>query len=131
MDGCRPERAGGDGTTVKEEALSLVRDVHDPGRRLNLLREYVQACVLRSLHESEAFLSLSFVGGSALRFLFSLPRFSEDLDFSLEREKAYAGTRWMQKVKRDMSLAGFDVLLNWNDRKTVHVAWIRVGGLPA
>ena len=114
---------------MKEEALSLVSDVPDPGLRLNLLREYVQTCVLRSLHESEAFLSLSFVGGSALRFLFSLPRFSEDLDFSVEREKAYAGTRWMQKVKRDMSLAGFDVSLNWNDRKTVHVAWIRVAGL--
>ena len=69
LDGCRPDRAGGDGATVKEEALSLVSDVPDPARRLNLLREYVQACVLRSLHESEAFLSLSFVG----RFGASIP----------------------------------------------------------
>jgi len=114
---------------VKEEALALVRDLPDPGQRLNLLREYLQACVMRSLHESEAFLCLSFVGGTALRFLFSLPRFSEDLDFSLEASQGYEPARWMEKVKRDMALAGFDVTLRWNDRKTVHVAWIRVGGL--
>lgn len=28
---------------------------------------------------------LAFQGGTALRFLFDLPRFSEDLDFTLER----------------------------------------------
>lgn len=28
---------------------------------------------------------LAFQGGTALRFLFDLPRFSEDLDFALER----------------------------------------------
>jgi len=114
---------------MKEEALALVAGVADPAQRLNLLREFVQACALRSLHESEAFLRLSFVGGTALRFLFSLPRFSEDLDFSLECADGYAGPKWMEKLRRDLSLAGFSVSMSWNDRKTVHVAWIRVGEL--
>jgi hypothetical protein len=35
----------------------------------------------------------------------------------------------MEKLTRDMSLAGFDVAVRWNDRKTVHVAWMRVGGI--
>ena len=47
---------GVDAATTKELA-----------QKLNALREYVQGCVLRSLHESEAFLCLSFVGGTALR----------------------------------------------------------------
>jgi predicted nucleotidyltransferase component of viral defense system len=114
---------------VKEEALALVRELQDPAQKLNILREYLQACVLRSLHESEAFRSLSFVGGTALRFLFNLPRFSEDLDFSVENQTGYEPVKWMEKVKRDMSLAGFAVSLKWNDRRTVQVAWIRIGGI--
>ena len=114
---------------MKEEALALVQDLSDPAQRLNSLREYLQACVMRSLHESEAFLCMSFVGGTALRFLFDLPRFSEDLDFSLEVPEGYEPKKWMGKVKRDMTLAGFDVALRWNDRKTVHTGWIRIASL--
>ncbi len=111
---------------MKEEAIALVKELTDPTRKLNLLREYLQAFVLRSLHESEAFVHLSFVGGTALRFLFNLPRFSEDLDFSLETPKGYDPVKWMKKVARDLSLAGFDPAIRWNDRKTVHTAWIRI-----
>ena len=106
--------------------LALVREMEDPTQRLNLLREYIQACVLRSLHESEAFQSLSFVGGTALRFLFDLPRFSEDLHFSLEDHAGYEPVKWLEKVKRDLSLASFKVTVNWNNRKTVNMAWIRI-----
>jgi hypothetical protein len=116
---------------MKDEALALVRDLPDPARRLNLLREYLQACVLRSLHESEAYACLSFVGGTALRFLFNLPRFSEDLDFSLESADGYAPDQWMAKLERDLSLAGFDAALSWNDRNTVHQAWVKVAGILA
>ena len=33
--------------------------------------------------ENGAFVNWAFVGGTALRFLYLMPRFSEDLDFSL------------------------------------------------
>lgn len=114
---------------MKETALALARAQAEPAQKLNVLREYLQVCVLRSLHESEAFLCLSFVGGTALRFLYALPRFSEDLDFSLEQPGGYKPVRWMEKLKRDLAAAGFDMVLQWNDRKTVHVAWLRFTGL--
>ncbi len=114
---------------MKEQALALVRGVSDPGQGLNLLREYLQALILRSLHESEAFRSLAFVGGTALRFLHSLPRFSEDLDFSTVRAGSYRGSDWMAKVKRDLTLAGFDPMVTWNERRAVHASWVRVPGL--
>ncbi len=109
---------------MKDEALTLVRELNDPVAQLNLLREYMQAFILRSLHESEAFLCLSFVGGTALRFLYALPRFSEDLDFSLENTRGYEPVKWMKKLKHDLSLAQFESTLIWNNRKTVHTAWI-------
>jgi predicted nucleotidyltransferase component of viral defense system len=114
---------------MKDEALRLVVGIADPAKKLNLLREYLQAFILRSLSESEAFLRLSFVGGTALRFLFRLPRFSEDLNFSLEHQSGYEPMVWMNTLKRDLSLSGFQATLSWNDRKTVHVAWIRFAQL--
>lgn len=114
---------------MKEQALTLVRDVPDPGQALNRMREYLQALVLRSFHESEAFRPLAFVGGTALRFLHGLPRYSEDLDFSLVSAAGYAGEKWMAKVKRDLTLAGFIPEVTWNDRKTVHMGWVRLSGI--
>lgn len=111
---------------MRDQALALVRGVSDPSQGLNLLREYLQALVLRSLHESEAFRPLAFVGGTALRFLHSLPRFSEDLDFSTVSAEGYQGRAWMAKVKRDLALAGFDPMVTWNERRVVHTGWIRL-----
>ncbi len=114
---------------MRDQALALARGAKEPGQALNLLREYLQTLILRSFHECEAFRNLAFFGGTALRFLYNLPRFSEDLDFSMVSEKGYAGMEWMSKVKRDLTLAGFDPYLTWNDRKVVHTGWIRLAGL--
>lgn len=114
---------------MKEEALSLLHEFADPAQKLNILREYVQAKALRSFHESEAFVNLSFVGGTALRFVFGLPRFSEDLDFALENADGYKPETWIKKLKNDLLLAGFEPSLKWNDRTTVHKAWIKIEGL--
>lgn len=121
--------AEGDGDAVKDHALALAREATDPVQALHRLREYLQALVLRSLHESEAFRPLAFVGGTALRFLHGLPRFSEDLDFSLVSADGYAGREWMAKIKRDLSLAGFAAEVTWNERKVVHAAWVRLAGI--
>lgn len=114
---------------MKEEAINLAKNIANPGQRLNVLREYLQALVLRSLHESEAFQCIAFVGGTALRLLYGLPRFSEDLDFSLDSNKGYAPEKLMSKTKRDLQLAGLDVAVALNDRKTVHTAWIKIAGV--
>ena len=114
---------------VKEHALALAQAAANRGQALNTLREYMQALVLRSFHESEAFRCVAFVGGTALRFLHGLPRFSEDLDFSLVSPDGYAGQAWMAKVKRDLALAGFTPEVTWNERKTVHTGWVRLRGL--
>lgn len=114
---------------MRDEALALVQGVADPADRLNRLREYVQAYVLRSLHEQEAFEAMAFVGGTALRFLEGLPRFSEDLDFSIIDPGAYEPERWLAKVRRDLELSRFEARVTLNVKKTVHVGWIRIADL--
>jgi len=114
---------------MKEQALDLARGISDPGQAINRMREYLQALVLRSLHECEAFRQLAFVGGTALRFLHGLPRFSEDLDFTLVSKDGYAGREWMDRVKRDLVFGGFKPQVAWNERKAVHAGWIRLPGI--
>src|SRR5690606_29399586 len=114
---------------MKQEALAISAAEGDPGRRLNLLREYAQAFALRSLHEAGAFENLSFVGGTALRFLFDLARFSEDLDFSLENPAGSDLEEWMGKVERDLRFAGFDPSLSIKKDKVVQTVWLRMGGI--
>lgn len=50
--------------------------------RYNQLREFLQALVLKFIEEKNYSKNMAFVGGTALRFLYGIGRFSEDLDFS-------------------------------------------------
>ncbi len=54
----------------------------------NIAREYVQHLFLSSLYKIPLSEDLLFKGGTALRFIYGSPRFSEDLDFSGFRIKA-------------------------------------------
>jgi predicted nucleotidyltransferase component of viral defense system len=55
--------------------------------RFNRAREFLQHFILKIMDDLQAFESVAFIGGTALRILYGLNRFSEDLDFSL-RENA-------------------------------------------
>ena len=114
---------------MREEALHFARETDDPGAQMNRLREFLQALVLRSLHDSQAFVNLAFVGGTALRFIHNLRRFSEDLDFCLVDKGGYEPENWLRQMKTRLVQSMFDASVRWNDRTTVHKAWIRVPGL--
>lgn len=57
--------------------------------KYNVLREYLQAMLLKSIESTGYMKNIVFVGGTALRFLFDLNRFSEDLDFSLINNEGF------------------------------------------
>ena len=50
---------------------------------LNAIKEIIQEIVLCALSRTDFFKVAAFMGGTALRIIHKLPRFSEDLDFSL------------------------------------------------
>jgi hypothetical protein len=52
-----------------------------PDKPRALLREYLQVKALDFLYSQKGSEQLSFVGGTSLRLLHDIPRFSEDLDF--------------------------------------------------
>ena len=55
----------------------------------NRIREYIQKFLLYILYRRKLYQDLVFVGGTALRFLYGIKRFSENLDFSLSYKAKY------------------------------------------
>ena len=67
---------------MKEQIRNLIAQAKTNAEATLLVREYLQARILEALQRAGAFEHWAFLGGTALRFLYGLPRFSEDLDFS-------------------------------------------------
>jgi len=115
---------------VRDHLLALAAAQPDPRARLNLVREYVQAHALASLQTAGAFAALAFQGGTALRFLYGLRRFSEDLDFSLEKPAAWAGLAdLMRAAGRDFERSGYALEVSVQATGTVHNAQAKFPGL--
>ncbi len=68
---------------MKEHLQQIISKAPNRLSARNLAREYCQARVLQFLQEQGLFRSWIFHGGTALRLLYMLPRYSEDLDFAL------------------------------------------------
>lgn len=116
---------------MKDYVLELVSHQTGLNAKMNTMREYLQAYGLRIMRDEGVFRTTAFVGGTALRFLYGLPRFSEDLDFSAEKygPGTYTFERLMKKMRDEFTLAGYDMSLVYNDKKTVHSAFLRFRGL--
>jgi len=52
-----------------------------PTHRLNAAKEALQQCLLGALVQQDLLTDVAFIGGTALRILYQLPRYSEDMDF--------------------------------------------------
>jgi hypothetical protein len=114
---------------MKEHLKSLIMNTESV-QGLNVAREYLQARILESLQHAGAMVPLAFHGGTALRFLFGIERYSEDLDFALEKEtRLYDFRNYLRVVKRDLLAQGYPIELKVNDGKTVHNAFVRFPGL--
>lgn len=114
---------------MRDHVRELVRGL-DPVAGRNVLREYLQARILEGLQRAGAMSALAFQGGTALRFLHGLPRYSEDLDFALEgAPESYDLKGWMTAVARQFEREGYEVTGSLRDRGVVHSGWLRFRGL--
>ena len=110
---------------MRDHVRELVRGV-DPLAGRNILREYLQARILEGLQRAGAMSALAFQGGTALRFLYGLPRYSEDLDFALEgARESYGLKAWLTGIARQFEREGHEVTGSLRDRSVVHSGWLR------
>jgi len=82
------------------------------------LREIMQEIALLGLWRSKFFEKTAFYGGTALRILYGLDRFSEDLDFSLLKPMAdFQLSRYGSAVERELRSFGFEAKLTTRTKK--------------
>lgn len=77
---------------------------------MKLLREALQSLALLGLWRTNFFDNAAFYGGTALRILYNLDRFSEDLDFSLLKPNRNFGfVKYRDSIVRELEAFGFKV----------------------
>lgn len=82
------------------------------------LREIMQEIALLGLWRSKFFEKAAFYGGTALRILYGMDRFSEDLDFSLvEPMTDFQLSRYGSAVERELRSFGFEASLTTKPKK--------------
>lgn len=74
------------------------------------LREILQQAALLGLERCGFFEKAAFYGGTALRILYGLDRFSEDLDFTLLKpDKDFDFTPFLEGMKKELASFGFSM----------------------
>ena len=76
----------------------------------NALKEIVQEIALLGLWRAKFFEHAAFYGGTSLRILYGIDRFSEDIDFSLlEPQKDFALKPYLDAVEKELGAMDFNV----------------------
>lgn len=91
------------------------QSLHD---HLSALREILQEIALLGLWRSKFFDKAAFYGGTALRILYGMDRFSEDLDFSLLHPMENFDLRfYANALRKEIAAFGFDVRVENRKKK--------------
>lgn len=97
--------------------------------KLNRAREFLQVACLKIMHDKGRLNDLAFLGGTALRLLFGIRRFSEDLDFSLAAKGKYDFAALCAELEREFGLMGLSLEANPEHEKTVYSVMLKFSGL--
>lgn len=97
------------------------------------LREILQQVALLGLWRGKFFEHAAFYGGTALRVLYGLDRYSEDLDFSLLKPAAgFSLGSYADALRRELASFGFDVSFEnrkRNSRTAIESAFLKANTL--
>ena len=95
-------------------------DLTNSNSSYDALREILQEIVLLGLYDAGFFKYAAFYGGTALRILHNLPRFSEDLDFSLlESNSEFNLKPYEEAIISTLKAFGFDVTIEIKEKNNI------------
>lgn len=110
---------------LKEKFKNIV----DVEEKTNKVREYLQILSLKILFDHNFFGNSAFVGGTALRIIYDLRRFSEDLDFSLINKKNYSFKNVTGILEKELNRYGLKVESAKKENNTVNACMLKFPGL--
>lgn len=115
---------------MRDYIKSIVNKKFSPDDNLNHIREYIQAYFLNIIYRKKYYQDIVFTGGTALRFVHQIRRFSEDIDFSLSsRVKQIDFNAMMQDIAHEFKQAGYDIEVKTKIRLAVHSALLKFSGI--
>ncbi|MBK8623109.1 MAG: nucleotidyl transferase AbiEii/AbiGii toxin family protein [Saprospiraceae bacterium] len=92
-------------------------NVTNQDESLKAKREIIQYITLSGLSRSDFFSKASYYGGTALRMLYGLPRFSEDIDFSLNySDPNFSLKDYFTYIEKECDMHGLAVDLSVKDK---------------
>lgn len=97
---------------MKSNIENLIEDYHpkSKGEYENAIQEVMQEIALMGLWRAKFFEHAAFYGGTSLRILYGLNRFSEDLDFSLLKpDPAFNLLPFLKSVEEELEISGLKV----------------------
>ncbi|MCQ2202562.1 MAG: nucleotidyl transferase AbiEii/AbiGii toxin family protein [Bacteroidales bacterium] len=104
--------------TIYESMLSAYRDSSGTATP-NAEQEVCQKITLAGLYRGGFFDHAAFYGGTCLRLFHGLPRFSEDMDFSLlEKRDDIHLENYFDAIREEFKIAGFDIEITKKEKKS-------------
>jgi predicted nucleotidyltransferase component of viral defense system len=115
---------------MKDYLFELIDPSRPQGSNRMIVREYLQEYFLNILYMKKLYRDLVFCGGTALRFLHKLKRFSEDIDFSTSVTSETVDFEYfLKELKQEFEAAAYSVEVTYDTRKNVKSAFFKFPGL--
>lgn len=89
-----------------------------------IIREYIQVLMLKYLYKSEWQRNFLFMGGTSLRLLHGLKRFSEDIDFNARGVKRADFEDAAAFIARELRREGISCDLEFNHRSPFDMRYV-------
>ncbi len=103
--------------TIFDQMLARY-EIKTSEQKRNATYEVMQEIALAGLYRGGFFSKAAFYGGTCLRIFHGLPRFSEDMDFSLvEKNVGFNLENYFPSIIEEFKAAGRDVLITKKDKK--------------
>ena len=97
--------------------------------KFNYLRELIQIQTLKIIDQQGFSKDIAFVGGTALRILYDLNRFSEDLDFSLINTENFDFENILNQLCKRFLLLNINLKINSKTKNNVYIAQLKFAKL--
>ena len=99
---------------------------HLPRNKRRLITEYLQTIILEIIASSSFNQDIIFMGGTCLRFIYKIQRFSEDLDFDLNpKKKKFDFDKFCDYLSHELKLQGFNIYTKETENKELYKLAIR------
>lgn len=109
---------------------NFARENNLPLNKRRIIAEYLQTIILEAISASTFNEDIIFMGGTCLRFVYNIQRFSEDLDFDLNvDEKKFNFNKFCIDLQRELSLQNLAVAISKKENEILYRASVKFSGI--